>query len=248
MTNSTVKRKVAIVTGAATGIGCGIAKGLASEGIAVIVNYLDHSEVANAVVDDISAIGGVACAVQADVSIRSDVEHLFDEAIRRFGSIDILVNNAVFALLKPLADVSEKDFDKVFSVNVKGPLFACQQAAMRMSAGGSIINMSSSTTGLCLSGYGIYDASKGAVEQLTRFFARELGPKQIAVNSISPGATETESYRIGKDPDFVKSLEMMSVFGRLGQVDEIVNVVLFIASDKARWITGQNIRVNGGSV
>ena len=240
--------RVAIVTGAATGIGKGIAKTLAADGATVIVNYLDHPELASAVVADIGVGGGKATAVQADISQRPEVERLFDETIGLFGRLDILVNNATLALLKPLSAVSETDFDRVFAVNVKGTMFGCQQAAERMAAGGRIINLSSSTTGLCLPGYGLYDASKGAVEQLTRFFARELGPRQITVNAISPGATETESYRIGKEPAFVRSLEQMSVFGRLGQVDEIARVVAFIASDAAGWITGQNIRVNGGTV
>ena len=244
----TLANRVAIITGAATGIGRGIAKTLAGDGATVVVNYLDHPELADAVVADICAAGGKASAVQADISRPQEVRRLFDETMRLFGRVDILVNNAAVALLKPLAAVSEEDFDRVFSVNVKGTMFGCQQAAARMSAGGRIINMSSSTTGLCLPGYGLYDASKGAVEQLTRFFARELGVRQITVNAISPGATETDSYRIGKDPGFVASLERMSVFGRLGQVDEIARVVAFVASDAAGWITGQNIRVNGGTV
>jgi 3-oxoacyl-[acyl-carrier protein] reductase len=136
----------------------------------------------------------------------------------------------------------------VLSVNAKGTLFGCQLAAQRLTDGGRIINISSSTTGLALPGYGTYDMTKGAIEQVTRILARELGPRGITVNAVSPGATETETYRTGKDPEFVASLERMSVFDRLGHVDEIAAAVAFIAGDDARWITGQNIRVNGGTV
>lgn len=236
------------MTGAATGIGKATAARLAAAGAKVVVNHLDSPAEADALVARISSDGGGACAVQADVSRPDQFARLFDAALDRYGHVEILVNNAAVATLTPIADASEAQIDQVLAVNVKGTLFGCQLAANRLADGGTIINLSSSTTGLALPGYGIYDMTKGAIEQLTRILARELGPRRITVNTVSPGATETETYREGKDPEFVSSLERMSAFDRLGQVEEIADVIAFLASDQARWITGQNIRVNGGTV
>lgn len=241
--------KVAIVTGAATGIGKAIAIRLARDGTAVVVNHLAGQEdEAATVVAGIAASAGKAAALAADISMRSDFTRLFDVAQETFGPVDVLVNNAAVAPLTPIADATDEQIDGVLAVNVKGTLYGCQLAAQRLTDGGRIINISSSTTGLALPGYGVYDLSKGAIEQLTRILAREVGHRGITVNAISPGATETESYREDKDPAFLATLERMSVFDRLGNVDEIADVVAFVAGNDARWITGQNIRVNGGTV
>jgi 3-oxoacyl-[acyl-carrier protein] reductase len=240
--------KVGIVTGAATGIGKAIALAFGAVGARVVVNHLDTPDLADAVVAQISRDGGEALAVAADISRREAFEMLVQAAIDRFGSWDVLVNNAAVALVKPFGEVTEGEFEQSFQVNVKGTFNGCQLALERMADGGRIINISSSTTGLMLPGYGVYDATKGAIEAMTHVIAKEFGRRGITVNAVSPGATETESYRIGKSQEFLASLEAMSAFGRLGRPEEIAAVVAFLASDRGHWITAQNVRVNGGTV
>jgi len=164
-----------------------------------------------------------------------------------FGRWDMLVNNAAVAITKPFGQITEADFDLSFAVNVKGVFHGLQLAWEHLADGGRIITVSSSTTALMLPGYAVYDATKGAVEQFTHILSREFGPRGITVNAVSPGATETETYRTGKSEQFLAGLEAMRAFGRLGRPDEIAAVVAFLASDAARWVTAQNIRVNGGT-
>jgi 3-oxoacyl-[acyl-carrier protein] reductase len=240
--------KVGIVTGAATGIGKAIALALGAADARVVVNHLDTPDLADAVVAQISRDGGEALAVAADISQREEFDMLVHAAIDRFGSWDVLVNNAAVALVKPFGEVTEDEFEQSFQVNVKGTFNGCQLALERMADGGRIINISSSTTGLMLPGYGVYDATKGAIEAMTHVIAKEFGRRGITVNAVSPGATETENYRSGKSEEFLASLEAMSVFGRLGRPEEIAAVVAFLASDRGHWITAQNVRVNGGTV
>jgi 3-oxoacyl-[acyl-carrier protein] reductase len=240
--------KVGIVTGAATGIGKAIALAFGAADAWVVVNHLDTPDLADAVVAQISRDGGEAFAVAADISQREEFEMLVQAAIDRFGSWDVLVNNAAVALVKPFGEVTEGEFEQSFQVNVKGTFNGCQLALERMADGGRIINISSSTTGLMLPGYGVYDATKGAIEAMTHVIAKEFGRRGITVNAVSPGATETENYRSGKSEEFLASLEAMSAFGRLGRPEEIAAVVAFLASDRGHWITAQNVRVNGGTV
>ena len=240
--------KVAIVTGAATGIGRAIALRLGREGASVAVNFLENAQPAQAVGSEIERLGGRALAFRADVADSSQMRAMFDATLKRFGRLDIVVNNAAWAFAKPIAEVSEDEFDRIFAVNVKGVFSGCQEAARRIADNGRIINLSSATTGLTLPGYGVYDATKGAVEQLARFLAHELGPRGVTVKTVSPGATETEQFREGKSEDVIHKLAEMSAFKRLGRVDDIADVVAFLASEEARWVTGQNIRVNGGTV
>jgi 3-oxoacyl-[acyl-carrier protein] reductase len=244
--NSTLKGKVALVTGASRGIGRSIAERLAREGAAVAINYARQAATAEELADEITAAGGKAFAIQADVASVPDVIRLFDHTLARFGRLDILVNNAGILLNKPVSTVTEAEFDRIFSVNVKGSFFACQQAATRLADGGRIINVSSTTTVMMLPTYGAYVATKGAVEQFSRSLARELGVRGITVNVVSPGPTDTELFNVGKTEEQIQRLAQASAFGRLGQPVEIAEVVAFLASDAARWITGQNIRVNGG--
>jgi 3-oxoacyl-[acyl-carrier protein] reductase len=241
--------KVAIVTGAATGIGRAVALRLGGEGAAVAVNYVGDSRAqANEVAREIEARGGKALPILADVSDVRQIRAMFDATIGRYGRVDIVVNNAAWAFTKPIVDVTEQEFDRVFAINVKGTFFGCQEAARRIAEDGRIINVSSSTTGLTLPGYGTYDATKGAIEQLARFLAHEIGARGVTVNTVSPGATETEQFHAGKSDELVQRLAEMSVFKRLGRVEDIADVIAFLASEDARWITGQNIRVNGGTV
>jgi 3-oxoacyl-[acyl-carrier protein] reductase len=244
--NETLKGKVALVTGASRGIGRSIAERLAREGAAVAVNYASHLDEAEAVVAAIQSRGGQAFAVQADVGRVPEVVRLFDQTISQFGHLDILVNNAGIMFTKPVSATTETEFDRIFAINVKGVFFACQQAATRLAEGGRIINLSSSTTARFMPGYAAYVATKGAVEQMTRSLAKELGPRRITVNAVSPGPTDTELFTAGKTPEQIRFFEQQSAFGRLGKPEEIADVVAFLASDAAGWVSGQNLRANGG--
>lgn len=239
--------KVAIVTGAATGIGKAIAGTLAAGGASVVVNHNHTPQPAETVVADIRASGGTAIPVGADVSSRADYQELVRKTLAEFGRWDVLVSNAAVAITKPFAEITEAEFDTSFAVNVKGVFHGMQLAWEHLADDGRIITISSSTTALMLPGYAVYDATKGAVEQFTHILAKEFGPRRITVNAISPGATETETYRTGKSEQFLASLEAMSAFGRLGTPAEIATVVAFLASDQAGWVTAQTIRVNGGT-
>ena len=240
--------KVALVTGASRGIGRAIAVRLGRDGAAVVVNYSGNQKAASETVAAIEAASGRAVAVQGDVGKVTDVERLFDAAFEHFGKLDILVNNAGIMFNKPLADVTEEEYDLIFAVNVKGTFFSCQQAAKRMADGGRIINFSSSTTAMMLPTYGTYVATKGAVEQLSHILAKELGSRGITVNVVSPGATDTELFGQGKTEQEKQRFAQLAALGRLGQPEDIANVVALLVSDDANWITGQNIRANGGTI
>ncbi len=243
---SSLAGKVAIMTGASRGIGRAIALKLAEQGAFVTVNYAGNAQKAQEVVAEIEKLGSKAIAVQADISKVTEIQKLFDQTIETFGKVDILVNNAGAIVYKPIIEVTEAEFDQIFAVNVKGTYFTCQQAAHRMADGGRIINFSSTTTAMMLPTYSAYVGTKGAVEQITRIVAKELGSRGITVNVISPGPTDTELFRQGKTEEQINRLAQASALGGLGQVQDIADVVAFLASDEARWITGQNIRVNGG--
>jgi 3-oxoacyl-[acyl-carrier protein] reductase len=240
--------KVAIVTGAATGLGATIAVRLAAQGASVIVDHLpEQADQAADVVERAVAAGGKAVAVAADIADIEQIETLFTAATDHFGGVDILVNNAVLPVLKPMAEVTEEEFDRSFWVNARAPFFAMQLAARHMRDGGRIINISSHTTGLFFPRYGLYDGAKGALEQFSRVFSKEIGERGITVNVVSPGPTDTPEFRT-RPADFIASLEKMTAMGRIGKPEEIVNMIAFLASSEASWVTGQNIRVNGGVV
>ena len=240
--------KVAVVTGAAKGIGRAIALRLACDGAAVVVNYAGSVQQANEAVGLIEAAGGKAVAVQADVSKVTDVKRLFETCCEKYGRIDILVNNAGVMCTRPVAEVGEEEFDRLFAVNVKGAFFCCKEAANRMAEGGRIVTLSSSTTALMLPGYAAYVATKGAVEQFSHVLAKELGAKKITVNVVSPGPVDTELFGQGKTEEQKATFARMAALGRLGQPDDIAAVVAMLVGPDAGWVTGQNVRANGGLI
>lgn len=238
--------KVALVTGASRGIGRAIAHKLASMGAAVVINYNTSAQAAKEAVQEIEAAGGRAVAIQADVGVLAQLEHLFDQTLEQLGRIDILINNAGILITEEIKNVSEEAYDRLFASNVKSVFFACQQAASKVSSGGRIINISTTVTKVMMPGYGLYAASKGAVDQITRVLSRELGPQHITVNAISPGPTDTELFREGKSEEQIAGMAAMSAFNRIGTPLDIAGAVALLVSDEASWITGQNIYVNGG--
>ena len=240
--------KIALVTGSSRGIGCAMAKRLSRQGAAVVINYARNSDKAEEVVAAIASDGGTAVALQADVSRLKDIQRLFEQTLEQFGRLDILVNNAGIRISKNVADTVEEEFDRLFAANVKGTFFSCQLAARRLSDGGRIINVSSAVTRMMLPGYAIYSASKGAVDQITRVLAKELGGRQITVNAVAPGPVDTELLRDGKTEEQIQQMAQMAALGRIGEVEDIADVVAFLASDDARWISGQTIHANGGSI
>ncbi len=246
---SRLSGKTAVVTGASKGIGAGIAKGLAAEGAAVVVNYASSKDGADRVVADINAKGGKAIAVQGDVTKAADVKKLFAETKQAFGRLDILVNNAGVYNLSPLEGVTEEDFHRHFNTNVMGLLLATREAAKLFGdQGGSVINIGSVVSDLNLPNTVVYTATKGAVDAVTRVLAKELGPRKIRVNSINPGVIETEGTHaagvIGSE--FEKQFVALTPLGRTGQPDDVAPVAVFLASDESRWVTGDTLAVSGG--
>jgi 3-oxoacyl-[acyl-carrier protein] reductase len=241
--------KIAVVTGASKGIGAEIAKHLAADGAAVVVNYASSKEGADRVVDEITKRGGKAIAVQANVAKKAEVERLFSATKKAFGKVDILVNNAGVYDWSPLEEITEEQFRKHFDVNVLGLLLATREAVKQFdSSGGNIINISSAVTSLTPPGSSVYTATKGAVDAITRTLAKELGPRKIRVNAINPGLVETEGVRAaGFDQgDLRKSIEAQTPLGRIGQPEEIAPAAVFLASSDSAYITGETLRIAGG--
>jgi 3-oxoacyl-[acyl-carrier protein] reductase len=239
-----LSEKVAIITGASSGIGRAIAERIAQEGATVVVNYGKSEDRAQAVVAGIESKGGKAVAIQADMSKVEDARRLVRETVNRLGRLDILVNNAGMAILKPLVETTEEEFDQVFAVNAKGPYFAMQEAAKVIEEGGRIVNISSAGTRVGVADVTVYAGSKGALEQFTKGLAYELASKRVTVNTVSPGFTETAML----PETFRETGAQMSPFKRIGMPKDIADVVAFLLSDEARWLTGQNIQASGGVV
>jgi 3-oxoacyl-[acyl-carrier protein] reductase len=243
--------KVAIVTGSSRSIGAAIAQRLAEDGANVIINYISNSDAADKVINAINSKGkGKAVGVKADVSSVAGVNTLLEETVKAFGKLDILVLNAGIMGSRVLADVDEEFFDSHIRINVKGPLFLTKAAVPLLPAGGRIIFFSSSLTkaSSVLPNALVYVASKGAIEQIARVLAKDLGSRQITVNTISPGPVDTALFREGKTEQQIQSIVGLNPQKRLGLPEEIAPAVAFLASPAATWINGQNILVNGGFV
>ena len=241
--------KVAVVTGASKGIGAGIATALAQEGASVVVNYSSDRAGAERVVETVTAAGGKAVAVQGDVAKKADVERLFAEAKRAYGTVDILVNNAGVYGFAPLDDVTEDEFHRHFNINVLGLLLATQEAARQFGPnGGSVVNVSSVVTRLAPPTTVVYTATKGAVDAITHVLAKELGPRKIRVNAINPGVVITEGTHTAgiAGSDFEHQAIQQTPLGRSGRPDDIGPVAVFLASDDSRWVTGETLVVSGG--
>jgi 3-oxoacyl-[acyl-carrier protein] reductase len=241
--------KVAVVTGASKGIGASIAEHLAAEGASVVVNYASSKAGADAVVNRIKEKGGKAIAIQGDVSLVQDVKRLFGETKKAYGKVDILVNNAGFYEFAPLEAITPEHIQKQFNLNVVGLLFATQEAVKLMGAeGGSIVNIGSIVGPMPSQQASVYSASKAAVDAISVSLSQELGPRKIRVNSLDPGMVETEGLRASglSEGAFREQVEKLTPLGRIGRPDDIAPAAAFLASDDARWITGQVIIAAGG--
>ena len=246
MTNT--QRRTAIVTGASRGIGAAIARRLAHDGVAVVINYARAREDAEQLTQAIERDGGVAIAVQADIAGPGGIRQLFDAAEQKFGGADILVNNAGVMKLAPIAETDDASFDSHVAINLAGVFRGMREGARRLREGGRIISFSSSVVGVYGPGYGIYAATKAAVEAMTHVLAKELGPRRITVNAVAPGPVETALFMTGKSPEQVAAISRTIPLGRLGKPDDIAALVAFLAGPDGGWVNGQVIRANGGMI
>ncbi len=246
MTSS--ENKVAIVTGASRGIGAAIAERLARDGFTVVVNYSGNAAPAEELARKIEQAGGRALTAKADVSDAGAVRRMFDAAEAAFGGIDVLVNNAGIMALSPISDAQDADFDRLMDVNLKGTFNTLREAGKRLRNGGRIVNFSTSVVGLKLETYGIYAATKAAVETLTAIMSKEMRGREITVNAVAPGPTATDLFLTGKSDELVARLAKMNPLERLGTPEDIAAAVSFLAGPDGSWINGQVLRANGGMV
>lgn len=238
--------KAALVTGGSRGIGAAIVRRLAADGAVVTFSYATSEVAAADVVAEVKAVGGQAFAVQADQADLSSAEELFERAVEPTGALDIFVCNAAQVALKPIADVTEDEYDHLFATNVKGPYFAIQRAGRVLTDGGRIVAISTLNTAMPAPGISLYAGSKGALEQVVKVAAREYGPRGITVNTVSPGATDTDMFQDSNPPEVQNALVAMTALGRVGQPADVADVVAFLAGPDSRWLTGQNLRAAGG--
>ncbi|GBQ66658.1 dehydrogenase [Ameyamaea chiangmaiensis NBRC 103196] len=245
---SKLSGKVAVVTGASKGIGAGIAKALAAEGAAVVVNYASSKAGADAVVDAITQAGGKAVAVQGDVARKADAHAIVDAAVSHYGRLDIVVNNSGVYEFAPLGEITEEHFHRQFNINVLGTLLTAQAALPHLGEGSSIINISSVAARITPPNASVYSGTKGAVDAITGSLARELGPKKIRVNAINPGLVETEGTHTANvsGSEMEQAIVAQTPLGRVGHVDDIARLAVFLASDDAGWVTGEALIASGG--
>ena len=240
--------KVAIVTGASRGIGAAVAERLASDGFAVIINYSSDARSAETLERKIKDNGGRALAAKADVSNPNAVRDMFDAAERAFGGVDVLINNAGIMKLARIADSADALFDQQIAINLKGSFIAMREAAKRLRDGGRIVNFSTSVVGTRLETYGVYAATKSAVETMTAILSKELRGRNITVNAVAPGPVATELFLSGKSPELIDRLAKMNPMERLGTPEDIASAVAFLVGPDGGWINGQVLRANGGMV
>ncbi|MDB5554057.1 MAG: short-chain dehydrogenase/reductase family protein [Rhizobium sp.] len=245
---SEANNKVALVTGASRGIGAAIAERLGKDGFTVIVNYAGSAGAAEAVVRKIEQAGGKAIAAQADVADAEAVRRMFDSAEAAFGGVDVLVNNAGIMMLSPLASTDDANFDRQIAVNLKGTFNTLREAARRLRNGGRVVNFSTTVVGLKLETYGVYAATKAAVETMTAVMAKEMRGRNITVNAVAPGPTATDLFLDGKSDELVDRMAKMNPMERLGTPEDIAAVVAFLAGPDGAWVNGQVLRANGGVI
>ncbi|RBL80413.1 3-ketoacyl-ACP reductase [Streptomyces cavourensis] len=244
--NPQAPQRVALVTGGSRGIGAAIVRRLAADGFAVAINYASSATEADALATEIRQAGGRATTVRADVSKSADVRAMFDHVQAELGRIDVLVNNAGVLKLQTLADTTDEQYDQTFDINTRGTFNTLREAGARLADGGAVINVSSTTVALNMPTYGIYIASKAAVEGFTRVFAKELRGRRITVNAVAPGPVATDLFKKGKSPELIEHFAKMPPLERLGEPEDISGVVAFLASQDGGWINGQVLRANGG--
>ncbi|THK33646.1 SDR family oxidoreductase [Ensifer sp. MPMI2T] len=238
--------KVALITGSSRGIGAELALRLAADGFKIVVNYAGSAGPAQSVAERIKAAGGEAIVVQADVADPAAVVAMFDEAEKAFGGIDVAINSAGVMKLAKIAEFNDESFDQIMAINVKGTFNVSREAARRLRDGGRIINLTTSVIGVRLPTYGVYCATKAAVEALTQILAQELRGRSISVNAVAPGPVATELFLEGKSPEVIDRMAKMNPLERLGRPKDIARVVSFLAGPEGGWVNGQNIRANGG--
>ncbi|MDH6484408.1 SDR family oxidoreductase [Streptomyces sp. SAI-127] len=240
--------RVAIVTGGSRGIGRATVSRLAAEGFAVVVGYAGNRDLAQAAVKEVTAAGGRAIAVQADVADEQEVAALFDTTESEFGGVDVVVHAAGRLYLSPVADLDLAELDALHRTNIRGSFVVAQQSARRVRSGGAMITFSTSIVGLALPGYGAYSAGKGAIEALTMILAREMRGRDVTVNAVAPGPTATDLFLDGKDQETIARMAAQPPLERLGTPADIAEVVAFLASPAGHWVNGQVVRANGGIV
>ncbi len=241
------EQRTAIVTGASRGIGAAIAERLARDGFRVLVNYSGDAASAEAVVATIVQAGGTARAFKASVADPAAVKAMFDEAERAFGGVDVLVNNAGIMELAPLAEAEDEAFDRMVAVNLKGVFNGLREAGRRLRDGGRVVNLSTTVVATSFPHYGVFAATKAAVETLSRIASKELGARRVTVNAVSPGPVETALFMTGKTEAQIEAAKARSPLGRLGQPDDIAGVVAFLVGPDGGWVNGQVILANGGA-